>query len=171
MQSIYTIGYEGATIEDFVSALRSAGVEVLADVRQVSVSRKKGFSKTQLRERLESEGISYVHLRALGDPKEGREAARRGEFGEFRRIYSQHITTNDAQIALIELAGIGTDRLTCMMCYERLPKECHRTIVAEHLTNYGLYPFDLYVDRGEFYARHPEKLPGHNIGEGLAAAE
>ena len=67
MSVIYTIGYEGTDIDRCVATLKAVGVTVLADVRAVAVSRKKGFSKNGLRERLEAEGITYVHLVELGD--------------------------------------------------------------------------------------------------------
>jgi hypothetical protein len=79
---VYTIGYEGTDIDRVVATLRTVGVTMLADVRAVAVSRKKGFSKNGLRERLEAEGNTYVHLVELGDPKLGRDAAR----GEAWRI-------------------------------------------------------------------------------------
>ena len=73
-----TIGYEGATLPEVIAKLRAAGVEVVVDVRAVAASRRAGFSKTVLRASLAAEGIGYEHLRALGTPKPGREAARRG---------------------------------------------------------------------------------------------
>jgi hypothetical protein len=73
--SFYAIGYEGSVLEDFVATLRSAGVETLIDVRDVPLSRKPGFSKSALQANLEAHGIAYVHLKGLGDPKPGREAA------------------------------------------------------------------------------------------------
>jgi uncharacterized protein (DUF488 family) len=171
MKSIYTIGYEGSNIFDFISTLKSAGVHTLADVRQVTVSRKKGFSKNGLRELLAENQIAYVHFKELGDPKPGREAARRGDFTDFRRIYGEHISGAAAQSALEDLAKVASKNLTCMMCYERDPRECHRTIVANHLTEYGLCSFDLFVDKREKYEQHPEKLPSHRFGQSIAATE
>jgi uncharacterized protein (DUF488 family) len=62
MRTVYTVGYEGTDIDKFVAALKTAGVEMFADVRAVALSRKKGFSKTILRARLDAEGIAYTHL-------------------------------------------------------------------------------------------------------------
>jgi uncharacterized protein (DUF488 family) len=75
---LFTIGYEGATMGEFLAALQAAGVERLIDVRAVPNSRRPGFSKTPLRNALAEVGIEYVHLRALGTPAAGREAAREG---------------------------------------------------------------------------------------------
>jgi uncharacterized protein (DUF488 family) len=111
MSVVYTIGYEGTDIDRFVATLKAIGVTVLADVRAVAVSRKKGFSKNGLRERLEAEGITYVHLVELGDPKAGRDAARARKFDEFRRVYSAHIKTADAVGALKVLDVLNATRL------------------------------------------------------------
>jgi hypothetical protein len=74
---LFTIGYEGATLPEVIGRLRAAGVEVVVDVRAVAASRRAGFSKTVLRESLAAEGIGYEHVRALGTPKPGRDAAAR----------------------------------------------------------------------------------------------
>jgi uncharacterized protein (DUF488 family) len=73
MSVLYTIGYEGADIDRFIATLKAVEVTVVADVRAVALSRKRGFSKTALRARLAAEGIAYVHLVELGDPKPGRD--------------------------------------------------------------------------------------------------
>jgi uncharacterized protein (DUF488 family) len=171
MNSIFTIGYEGSDIVDFIATLKIAGVKVLADVRQVTVSRKKGFSKNQLAGHLEVAGIKYFSARDLGDPKAGREAARRGDFAEFRRIYGEHLTTPPAQSAVVDLATVARAEMTCLMCYERDPETCHRRIVANQLKEYQLVPFDLFVDKKDRYAGNPEKLPSHHFGKGVAEAE
>jgi len=68
---IFTIGYESATVPEFLEALRAAGVEQVIDVRAVPNSRRPGFSKTPLRNALAEAGMDYVHLRALGTPAAG----------------------------------------------------------------------------------------------------
>ena len=91
MSVVYTVGYEGTDIDRFVATLKAAGVKRIADVRAVPISRKKGFSKKSLGARLEAEGIDYLHYVSLGDPKPGREAARAGQYRQFRAIYTQHL--------------------------------------------------------------------------------
>jgi uncharacterized protein (DUF488 family) len=76
MKSLMTIGYEASQPDLFDATLLRRGVEVLVDVRAVALSRRRGFSKRALAERLEQQGISYLHLSNLGDPKPGRDAAR-----------------------------------------------------------------------------------------------
>ncbi|ORA01321.1 DUF488 domain-containing protein, partial [Mycobacterium arosiense] len=70
--------------------LQQAGVKLLVDVRAIASSRRPGFSKTQLAAGLDERGISYLHLRGLGTPKEGRLAARSGDVAALSRIYAAH---------------------------------------------------------------------------------
>ena len=132
-RSIFTIGYEGAELSAFLDTLVLAEIEHLVDVRDVPVSRKRGFSKSSLGEALAATGISYTHLKALGDPKPGRDAMKRGDYATFLSIYSQHIASEAAQRALADAAAIARTSTTVLLCFERNPKHCHRTIVAEEL--------------------------------------
>lgn len=159
MSTVYTIGYEGTDIDRFIATLNAVGVAMLADVRAVAVSRKKGFSKNGLRDRLKSEGIAYVHLAELGDPKSGREAARSGKIGEFQRIYSKHLQTAGSIAALQVLEGIARKGDVCLLCFERDPAACHRTIIANRLRARGLEVFDLFGDEPARYVRHAQKRP------------
>ena len=96
-QTISTIGYEGATIGAFVTALRDASIDILIDVRDLPLSRKNGFSKKRLAQILAEADIDYIHLKGLGDPKDGRNAARAGDYGLFRQIFwSPHENGNRA---------------------------------------------------------------------------
>jgi uncharacterized protein (DUF488 family) len=133
MRTISTIGYEGSTIDDFITALRHASIDVLVDVRDLPLSRKKGFSKNQLSEALAAAGIEYVHLRGLGDPKAGRKAARAGKYREFRRIFHRHMETDAALRDINVAAELVSARRACLMCFECNHAQCHRSIVAEQL--------------------------------------
>jgi uncharacterized protein (DUF488 family) len=132
--TIATIGYEGSTIEAFVAALRYASIDVLIDVRDVPLSRKKGFSKSGLAQILADADIDYVHLKGLGDPKDGRDAARAGEFDLFRKIFGRHMQTESAMRDLGIAAGIVKARRACLMCFECHHANCHRSIVADRLS-------------------------------------
>lgn len=171
MSIVYTIGYEGTDIARFIETLQHVGVEVLADVRAVTVSRKLGFSKKGLRERLQAAGIAYEHFGTLGDPKPGREAAREGRMADFQRIYSTHLATEEAQDGLNTLRKVVDTKVTCLMCYERDPKICHRTIVANSLSDEGVTIFDLFGDDPGRYLRHAAKLPGSNSRQSSSPTE
>lgn len=132
-RSIATIGYEGATIEAFVATLCQASIKRVIDVRALPLSRKKGFSKNQLNACLQAHGIKYVHLKGLGDPKAGREAARAGNYALFEKIFGKHIASDVAIEALEEAEVFIREESTCLMCYEAEHEKCHRSIVADHL--------------------------------------
>lgn len=131
---IFTIGYEKSTIDDFVNRLADAEIEVLVDVRELPLSRKKGFSKKGLDAAVREAGIDYLHVKALGDPKPGRQAARAGNHDLFVEIFTQHMEGEDARMALTELADTVKGKRICLTCFERHHEGCHRKIVAERLS-------------------------------------
>ncbi|HEB79565.1 MAG TPA: DUF488 domain-containing protein [Rhodospirillales bacterium] len=133
MTSVATIGYEGASLEDFLAVLAFAGVTTLIDVREAPISRRKGFSKNILREALENIGIDYIHLVGLGNPKNGRDAAREGRLDDYIKIFSAQMTTSKFKADLERAAEIASEGGACLMCYERDPNGCHRKIVSEAL--------------------------------------
>lgn len=132
-QTLATIGYESATQDEVIGKLKRAGVEVLIDVRAVAASRRAGFSKRILAASLEAEGITYVHLRELGTPKAGREAARAGRVAEMHDIYEGHLAEPGAQLELARAAEIAGARKAALLCYEADAHSCHREIVADRL--------------------------------------
>ncbi|CAN5400005.1 DUF488 domain-containing protein [soil metagenome] len=130
---LFTIGYEGATQGDVIARLKAAGVETLIDVRAVAASRRAGFSKTLLGESLKAEGIDYVHLRALGTPKAGREAAKKGYIREMQAIFADHLAEPASQLQLQELKALAGEKLVAMLCFEADHAGCHRAVLAEQL--------------------------------------
>lgn len=155
MHPLYTIGYEGASIETFVLTLLNAGVDTLVDVRDLPVSRKKGFSKGILRETLEVNGIGYVHLRGLGDPKPGREAARAGKMRLFKSIFGRHMQSTAARLDLVIANALAREKVVCLMCFERAHCDCHRAIVAEHIClATGLHIENLIVEKKSLRNAH-----------------
>lgn len=128
-----TIGYEGARPDDFVGTLQLVDVQMVIDIRDRAQSRRPGFSKSALRENLEKNGIGYVHLKELGDPKEGRDAARSGDLAKFHKVYAAVLETQQAIDALDQIAVLAKRLNVCLLCYERDHHECHRKIVADRL--------------------------------------
>jgi len=147
---LFTIGYEKATLEHFIGTLQNANIDILIDVRDRAQSRRKGFSKTALATVLNEHGIEYLHLRVLGDPKEGREAARAGDWEEFHRIYGEVIEQPEAIEAIDSIAKLADSKKVCLMCYERNHSECHRAVVSDRLLHnqklrsqhLGVQPFE-----------------------------
>jgi uncharacterized protein (DUF488 family) len=167
---IYTIGYEGTDIDRFVATLKAVGIMTLADVRAIALSRKKGFSKTSLQARLEEEGIGYSHFVELGDPKPGREAARAGQLDAFRRIYTSHLGLAASGAALQSLADLASSQLTCLLCFERDPATCHRSLIANHPTMNGVKVIHLCADDPARYVRNASKLQSQHPRQGAPAA-
>jgi uncharacterized protein (DUF488 family) len=132
--TLATIGYEAADPADFIATLQQAGISRLIDVRELPISRRKGFAKKALSEALTHAGIEYVHLRGLGDPKEGREAARAGNLAKFTRVFSKHMESEIAQADLRSAVRYITQGGACLMCYERDHAGCHRSIVAKTIS-------------------------------------
>jgi len=128
---IFTIGYEGTTVPEFISALQKAGVERVIDVRAIADSRRPGFSKTPLRNALTDAGIDYVHLRALGTPAEGREAARAGRDDDLKRIYAGQLELPEAMVQAAQMLELASEKPSALLCMERDPAHCHRTLLVK----------------------------------------
>jgi uncharacterized protein (DUF488 family) len=171
MTIIYSLGYEGTDVQQFIRTLLRAGVKVVADVRAVPLSRKKGFSKRRLSECLASAGIDYLHFVDLGNPREGREAAKAGNTTKFHRVYLKHLSTTFARTALNKLAELAASRATCLLCFEREPTECHRTLVASSLSTYGIDRVDLFTDSSGQNVQINGVVRGRHLSQGAAAAE
>jgi len=131
-KKLFTIGYEQTPAKSVLDELEQAGVKLLVDVRAIASSRRPGFSKNQLAAGLDERGIAYLHLRGLGTPKDGREAARSGQFDTLHRIYAAHLKTSQAREELDELASlVRKSGPVCILCYERDHSHCHRQWIAE----------------------------------------
>lgn len=130
---LWTIGYERVGVPDFIAALTAAKIKTLIDIRDVANSRRAGFSKKALAANLDAAGIAYVHMRALGTPKAGREAARRGDIETMQQIFEAKLAEPQSQLALAETAELAAKGRICLMCLEHDWRVCHRAIVARHL--------------------------------------
>jgi len=141
---IFTIGYENVTVAEFITALQHANVERVVDVRALPLSRRPGFSKTALRAALAEAGIEYAHLKALGTPAAGREAARAGRHADLVRIYTGQLELPEAIAQSAQMLDQARERPSAVMCLERDPAQCHRTLllaaVAPDAEVVHLYP-------------------------------
>ena len=126
---IHTIGYEAATMADFLAALAGAGVARVIDVRALPLSRRPGFSKSSLAASLRDAGIDYVHLKALGTPKPGRDAAKRGDVATLEAVYAGQLDLPEAQVQAAIMLELAAERPSALLCYERDPCHCHRTLL------------------------------------------
>lgn len=169
MDAIYTIGYEGVTPEDFLMTLRQAGVTLLFDIREIPISRRKGFSKSALKQAMATVGIDYLHERRLGSPKPLRDQLHLdGDYSTFFRRFNSYL---DTQTDLLQtLAGQLSGKVV-LMCYERDPQVCHRRAVASALAALtGITPQHLGV-RKEHGAKRQATTTRVDFGQGVSATE
>lgn len=145
MTNIFTIGYEGSDITSFLATLVNEQVDVLIDVREIPISRKKGFSKTALSQALEQAGIAYVHERSLGSPKPIRDRLKSdGDYKTFFQDYDAYLETQEPSLNRLASDVEGS---VALMCYEKNVLECHRRSVARELGKMrGVKPRHLKVE-------------------------
>lgn len=130
---LFTIGYEKLPQAALIERVKAAGVDMLVDVRQLPLSRRAGYSKRTLAASLAAQGIDYLHLPALGTPKEGRDANRRGDWPTFWRIVERELATDEARFDLGRLEALARTRPLCLLCLEADPHICHRSAVADRV--------------------------------------
>lgn len=133
---LYTLGYEGFDIGAFVARAKTAGVATIVDVRELPLSRKKGFSKSSFREALAAAGIAYFHVPALGCPRDIRDRYKQdGDWAAYSKAFLAYIATQDA--TLRELVKLSKATAACLVCFEADYTMCHRTYVARAARKLG----------------------------------
>ncbi len=130
-----SVGYERhKDSRAFGEHLRDSGVQRLIDVRELPISRRRGYAKTALSEALAEAGVEYVHVKALGNPKPLRDLYKSGRVEEGRARYREHLL-NEHRQDLQELVGLLREKPSALMCVEHDPSTCHRTVIVEALTD------------------------------------
>jgi uncharacterized protein (DUF488 family) len=129
VKSLFTIGYEGRTVDELLARLMSNRVGLVVDVRALPLSHKRGFSKHALAKALEGVGIAYAHRAALGTPKSMRTRYKSNhDFGALKAAFDKYL--RDQTDSLLELIDFVRRRRTCLLCFEADPAQCHRSLVA-----------------------------------------
>jgi uncharacterized protein (DUF488 family) len=128
---LFTMGYSGYDQESFLGELRRHDVEVVIDVRQRPLSRKKGFSRSTLSEFLAANNVEYRHEVELGVPVELRSDLKAGlqDLDSYFRAFRDYLTEHTE--ALDRVYELAVKRRCCLICVEHSPEECHRSIVAD----------------------------------------
>ncbi|HBC45449.1 MAG TPA: DUF488 domain-containing protein [candidate division Zixibacteria bacterium] len=133
--TLLTIGYEGRELDQFISLLRQNNITRLIDIREIPISRKKGFSKSALKERLQDENIEYIHIKALGSPSVIRNKLKSDwDYHYFFKAYSDYLSSN--MEAVEEVYEYISDGINCIMCFEQSYMKCHRLAVANKIKEY-----------------------------------
>jgi uncharacterized protein (DUF488 family) len=141
-KTLFTIGYSGCSIHDFIRALKSSGVGCVIDSRELPISRKRGFAKSALRQHLAEAEIAYYHFRKLGSPRSARHDLR--ETGDYVRFFAQvrrHLSRAEPLAELRTANDIARRIASCVMCCCADWQLCHRKCVVEALTR--LTAFDV----------------------------
>lgn len=127
-----TIGYEGLDVNTFFDILQQNKIETLVDIRELPLSRKRGFSKSALINNAEIAGINYVHISELGAPRNVRHEYRDDEdWQRFSERYKAYLHTQ--QEPLDQLAELVSRCTCCLMCFEADYRKCHRSYVTNAL--------------------------------------
>jgi len=131
---IFTIGYSGSTMKEVLNQLRGAKITVLADIREIPISRKPGFSKTMLMDTLRRNGIAYHHFRLLGSPKKARHAVRKTQdYAKFFSRVRRHLSSEQPKLKLFDILELARNEHVCLMCCCSDWKRCHRKCIVEAL--------------------------------------
>jgi uncharacterized protein (DUF488 family) len=126
---LMTIGYEKLSVTEFFDLLQRCKVSTIVDVRELPISRRKGFAKTALSSGLKEHGIKYVHMPALGCPRDIRHDYRNdGDWAQYTKRFKVYLETQLA--ALEELSGLIAQETCCLLCFEEDYNFCHRIFVA-----------------------------------------
>lgn len=128
--ALVSVGYEGRSLEELLARLSDLRVAYLVDVRLTPLSRKPGLSKTKLGQAAAAKGIKYVHLPALGNPRDNREPFRSGDVQDGCIRFSELLARPDAIAAMDQLEAFARDGRTAVLCFERDHDRCHRQVIV-----------------------------------------
>jgi len=143
---LFSIGYEGITLETYINKLIINDVHILCDVRKNAYSQKYGFSKSQLQKACEGVGIQYIHIPELGIESDKRQDLRSQR--DYDILFEQYENTtlkNNREALLRVQKLIETDSRVALTCFEKDPAQCHRSRIIKHLLLLpdANYPFKL----------------------------
>lgn len=126
--TLYTIGYQGKTIEEFLAVLLGAGIELVVDVRRRPISRKPGFAKAKLSSALADAGIDYRHIVDLGMPEDLLQEKNARDNSRILDAYDQHLAAHPELVE--EVAALASSKPACLLCFEADITQCHRSRLA-----------------------------------------
>ena len=141
---LFTVGYEGKSIESFINILIKNSIKVLIDVRKNPLSRKFGFSKSKLEQITKTVGIDYIHIPELGIESEKRSTLE--TMDDYIQLFDDYEKTLDKHILQINYiySILNSKNRIALMCYEKDPKMCHRHVVGDYVrTKYSIKSEDI----------------------------
>lgn len=139
---LYTIGYEGLTIDKFITYLLAYDIDQLIDIRELPLSRKTGFSKNTLISELQKFNITYVHDRSLGCPKEIRHSYQAdNDWENYSEKFLNYLDTQEVSLHLLSEQII--EKKSCLLCFEKDFYHCHRSYVAQYVIQHYLHNYTI----------------------------
>ena len=132
----YSLGYEGISLDRYVDVLKSHSISIVVDVRETPWSYKPGFSKKPLEQRLAFEGITYIHVKAAGNPSKNRKKGLPPD--EVIELYKEHLDSDPSCLQeILELIRANSSGSVCLLCFEKMPHECHRKVILDRIAEQG----------------------------------
>lgn len=132
--TIYTIGYERRTVADLMKQLHLLKIEVLADVREKPISRRYEFNAKYLMQSCIAENIDYQPWPNLGSTEELRDQLKAsGDIKTFHKNFRDY-TEKKLTEAMKMISSEISRKSVALMCYERNHEDCHRSMLAEILS-------------------------------------
>lgn len=129
---LFTIGYEGVSLEAYITQLILKDIKVLCDVRKNAYSRKFGFSKAQLQKACIGVGIRYVHIPELGIESEKRQELKtQSDYNSLFAEYEKNSLKENWHYLNIIVDLLKTEGRVALTCFEKSPLMCHRSRVAK----------------------------------------
>ncbi|MEO0132578.1 MAG: DUF488 domain-containing protein [candidate division WOR-3 bacterium] len=123
MGVLYTIGYQDRQIDEFIDMVAGHRIEVVLDVRASPFSFKRGFNWYELKNRFNEIGVRYINVPSLGVPKDKR--------ADFKTEYPKIL--EEGFYMVWQVIQIVRRALSVLVCYERVPSDCHRGILADYI--------------------------------------
>jgi len=132
--TIFTIGYEGKTLEEFINILLKKNISLLCDVRKNAFSMKYGFSKSTLTTACENAKIKYMHFPSLGiDSAQRKTLKTKEDYRYLFELYKKTVLAHSGKIQKDVCRQIEKARRAALMCFEADPSMCHRSHLADAL--------------------------------------
>jgi hypothetical protein len=130
---LFTIGYEGIPVERYLNTLIQNDVRLLCDVRKNPLSRKFGFSKSNLQKYLPNIGIEYVHIPELGIASEQRNNLNSDD--DYRNLFKKYKASLSKRRVYLEQVYqlLQTRNRIALTCFEHEPSHCHRHVIRDYL--------------------------------------
>lgn len=131
---LYTIGYEGLSLEEYLNKLITNDVKVLCDVRKNSFSMKYGFSKSQLKKACEGVGIEFIHLPEVGIESDKRQNLNlQSDYNNLFAFYRMNVLKNEKEKQKEILQLLKDKKRIAITCFEANINRCHRKHLAESI--------------------------------------